>query len=177
MKIINLIFGLIVITSINYKSYACTCIGGKRTIKKAFKHNDIIFYGKVIYKEKVLFDFIPTSRGDTIKFYKDKYTFMIKKVFKGKIKCSTIEIVTGKGHGDCGISFKLGKNYIVYSHWEKLPFNPYLLKQKRKLKEKYLDTNICTRTTMKIREELDKINKYLAHRSWIYYLFRRKNRE
>jgi hypothetical protein len=96
-------------------SFACTCIGGKRTVKKAMKINDVVFMGQVVSKEEIIIPYRLLGTETTINYYFNKFVFKIIKVYKGKIKQDTVEIITGIGNGDCGVRFMQGKKYIVYS--------------------------------------------------------------
>lgn len=43
------------------------------------------------------------------------YFFLITHTFKGE-KADTVTILTGFGHGDCGIQFEKGQDYLVFTH-------------------------------------------------------------
>ena len=122
MKKIIIIFtlGLFIL---NNGLYACTC-NGKRTIKKAIKDYELVVVGSVMSKELVtLIDsvLIKSSQMDDVDFSGYPYELIIAKYklivltqYKGLTTFDTIEIYTGLGKGDCGISFEIGKEYIIY---------------------------------------------------------------
>ena len=76
-------------------------------------------------------------------------------IYKGKIKTKTVEIITGVGGGDCGYSFNIGQDYIIYSNYK-----THYYKEGKKV-QKYLYTNICTRTCKSNSNEINEINKIL----------------
>ncbi len=146
-------------------SYACTCIGGKRSIKKALRKNDVVFLGEVISEEIIIY--IHSKDGGYFKseFRFKKFTFRVQKIFKGRIKGDTVSVITGMGHGDCGFPFEIGKKYVVYSVWQ----NRFIKKGEKV--NKFLTTHICKRTTSRAKEEEAAINRYFEHWKWLKKIF------
>lgn len=119
---------------------ACSCdlpIGNKsleKQIKENYKNSVAVFSGKVteIFKD-------PNA-------YFVKVKFESEKIYKGVISKEVI-ITTGRGGGDCGYNFEVGKNYLVYAYGD---FDN-------------LQTNICQRTSLieetKDAKVLEKIKK------------------
>jgi hypothetical protein len=61
----------------------------------------------------------------------------VERSWKGP-SCTELKVETGRGDGDCGYPFEVGKSYLVYAHKD----------------GEVLRTNICTRTRpMDIAEE------------------------
>ena len=138
-------------------TFACNCIG-KANTKQALKTSDFVFKGKVIEKSTFIID---TLFADSY-VYNVRYTFEIESIYKGRKKYSKqkISVVTGIGNGDCGFEFEKGQEYIVYTDWKDKYYSA------GKKVNKFLYTNICKRTTLKIKEEEEKIKKYRKPCRW-----------
>ncbi|MFM2395161.1 MAG: hypothetical protein RLZZ546_3144 [Bacteroidota bacterium] len=131
-------------------SYCCTCIG-KATFKKEYKRSNVVMTGKVLDKKIIE---VKDSLMPLIKIQKAEYTVQIIKIYKGKIKKSTIIITTGLGGGDCGFEFNIGNEYIIYCSYE----NKYY--EQGKTVNQFLHTGICRRTRLiNDKEELKLLNK------------------
>jgi hypothetical protein len=135
-------------------AYACSCIGGKANVKNAFKKNDVVFIGKVINKEIMTIPYTPLGLNTGVDFYKYKITFMVEKIYKGKIDTNFVEVMTGIGGGDCGYDFDIGKSYVVYAERRSKHYNGDLNINI------YLYTHVCSRTTDNVESEKEKIAKY-----------------
>jgi len=110
-----LIFIYLLIIS-GQKIYACEC--SFNNLEKEIENSDYILTAKIIEQLDSIY---PT-------FYKIK----INEIWKGE----KIEILTtGTGGGDCGMDFKIGKEYLIYGNY----------------KNGNINTNRCSRTI-----ELDK---------------------
>jgi len=75
--------------------------------------------------------------------------FQIQNVFKGlALDQKTVEVRTGHGGGDCGVSFKVGETYLVYAHSS----------------EGVLHTSICSRTRplAEARDDIPLIESFLV---------------
>ncbi|PCJ67494.1 MAG: hypothetical protein COA58_04020 [Bacteroidetes bacterium] len=160
---------------INSGIYACSCIG-QRTVKEEIKYSDAVVIGKIISKELVtlidstavkMFSTDSTvAKGYPYKTIVARYELMLTSVYKGKITTDTIEIFTSVDGRSCGILFEIGKDYIVYGEDETYfgqvnndwPFP--------KGKNIYW-TNICSRTSVKTKEEITEIEKYRRIRTHI----------
>lgn len=136
------------------KLSACSCFG-QSSVKTSIKKSNLVFVGQVTHKEEITvqLDLIYTS----INQHFNRFTFVVKRVYKGKVKTKTIQVVTGVGSGDCGIKFEVGKEYIVYSKWRNR-HSEIAEKVKR-----FLHTDICTRTTSKFLAEEAKIKRRCKH--------------
>jgi hypothetical protein len=69
-------------------------------------------------------------------------------MLKGKLLRRQIAVITGVGHGDCGFRFAVGKEYIIYATWRTQFLND------EPTVRKFLYTDICTRTTDLVGEEM-----------------------
>lgn len=85
-------------------------------------------------------------------------------IFKGNTTSDTITIYTGIGHGDCGMSLEIGKNYIFYLYFcgkelgKGIP--TYYFTNQLEYKLDRLSTDICTRTQLFNLNEIGLIIKY-----------------
>lgn len=140
---------------------ACSCVEGT-TIPNEFSQSDAVFSGKVV---RIVDNYSPIfSSLDMLmnKIWLSPYFFhaggkywgysVFLKIFdswKGFAK-NFIEIDTGNGMGDCGFSFALDKEYLVYaSHAYGIPDN-------------YLVAGTCSRTAevSDAAEDLNYLNKF-----------------
>ena len=147
-KMNNKILLILIIFSIlvSSKIEACTCIG-EYSVEEAFNQTDVVFLGKVISERE--YTVKPNGIGRTMK----EYSFLIEECFKGKVETQdTIKIITGVGGGDCGFRFSVDNSYIVYSNYKE---------DKYYAKGRFLYTDICTRTTSNVLDELNGIKKHL----------------
>jgi hypothetical protein len=74
-----------------------------------------------------------------------RYRFTVTDVLKGEVR-RTVDVYTGLGGGDCGYSFELGQEYLVYAYATRTG----------------LSTNICSRTRIintpsQVQEEIDEL--------------------
>lgn len=107
-------------------SYACSCelqqsnSSLEQQVKAAKKKSKAVFSGEVLeINESPDKDFLLVS-------------IRVRSIWKG-VKGKEIVVVTGKGKGDCGYPFQVGKNYLVYAY---------------KTSNRQLATNICQRTAL-----------------------------
>lgn len=142
---------IIIFYLVNYQCLACDCIG-INSVKNEIKKSDIIFIGKIISKK--LFK-IQDESFPLLVINKVEFTVLIKSVYKGKIDSNEIKIITGNGNGDCGINFKIGIDYIIYSSYAEKYFE---LGHKV---DKFITSDICTRTKVFEIKEDKKIRKIL----------------
>ena len=138
------IFILWIIFTLWDTTYACTC-WGESNVKNAMKYSNSVFKGKVIASERV--SLFPEKllgtfwEYDTIFYKKMKYTFEVVEIYKGKETVDTLIVYSGFGDGDCGYTFHIGNEYIVYATWNKT-----LKESNRSTPLRFLETDICTRT-------------------------------
>lgn len=134
-------------------SFACSCIG-KSSIRKEMEHKDVVFVGKVISREIYQqTDTLLTEDSNRLSFKKAKYRILVTERLKGEIKTDTLTVFTGLGNGDCGVNFKLGENYIIYSGYENEHFN-----SGQKV-DKFLATDLCTLTQLFTKKEFLRAKK------------------
>jgi len=159
---------LIILGFFTVKSYGCKC-GGEESVEEGINRLSSVVVGTIISKELITIQDSSTTnsfRKDNrasdkhvyfISFY--KFDLAIQKVFKGEYRKDTIHIYTGKGHGDCGFNFIVGNKYIIYGSMESYfsTINPSLNYPKG---TDILWTNICSRTTLFNRSEIEEIEKY-----------------
>lgn len=151
--LILIIFSILVSSKID----ACTCIG-ENSVEEAFNQMDVVFLGKVISERE--FTVKDKNNPNRIEYKMEtpmkEYSFLIEECFKGKVETQdTIKIITGVGGGDCGFRFSVDNSYIVYSNYK----DKYFAKGRRV--ESFLYTDICTRTTSNVLDELNGIKKHL----------------
>jgi hypothetical protein len=119
--------------------FACTCfylpdIPIEKQVRGAYTNSSAVFIGEV--SEVV--------SAPNVYFVLVK--FKVEKSWNKKLP-KEITISTGKGGGDCGYTFEVGKKYLVYAYGE----------------NKKLETNNCTRTASAVSNKdiafLNKIKK------------------
>ena len=142
-------------------AWACTCIGTS-TVKNALKYSSFVFTGRVVASEKVSLlpkDFNKfAAEYEKMYYEKMKYTFKVSAIYKGKIVTDTLIIYSGFGKGDCGYTFLVGYEYIVYANW-----NKSLKESDFETPLKFLETNICTRTQSLNNDEIMNIKREITH--------------
>jgi hypothetical protein len=104
----------------------CTC-GGNRPPCEAYWEASAVFIGIVTDSS-----LIPVQVGDH-QYQNRLMRFAVEETFRG-VQGTTTEVITGLGGGDCGIGFKRGERYLVYTYT-----NP---------EDKKLYTSICSRTRL-----------------------------
>ncbi|WP_196888377.1 hypothetical protein [Aureivirga sp. CE67] len=159
---------ILVFFLINTGIYACTCIG-KRTFKKEIKNSDAVLVGKIISKElitlvdstaiKMFANDNIIAKGPLYETVIAKYELLLTSKYKGNTTTDTIVIYTGLGNGDCGVHFKIGRNYVVYSKSETYFGQKYNDWPFPKGKNIYW-TNTCSRATLEIEKEIQEIEKH-----------------
>ena len=166
MKIFTILFCLT-----NLQSFACYCIG-HRTVKEEIKHSNLVITGTIINKENIvlidsinlkMFPNYPEISKKTI----TRYDFVVDEIYKGKITKDTIQIYTGTGNGDCGITFEMYQKYIVYGENETYfgQINNNFIFPKG---VNILWTYICLRTDIYTEEEILEINKFAKKKAAHY---------
>ena len=104
---------------------ACSCIFLPETesldsiVQRAYKDSSAVFVGEVV----------EIVQKPDVFFVQVK--FVVEQKWNDGIK-KTVTITTGKGGGDCGYPFEIGKKYLVYASNSK----------------NTLQTNICTKTAL-----------------------------
>ncbi len=123
-KFILTAFALTFFSVLNVNNvFACTCFLSPEAqsldsvVKKAYKNSSAVFVGEVI----------EIVQKPNVFFVEVK--FAVEQKWNDGIE-KTVTVTTGKGGGDCGYSFEVGKKYLVYASNG----------------ENTLRTNICTKT-------------------------------
>lgn len=103
-------------------SYACSCVylsnlTLKQEVEAAFTNSVAVFSAEVL------------EINEKPNVYNVSVKFKVNKSWKG-IKTKEIVLTTGRGGGDCGYRFEVGKKYLVYAYG----------------KTNELGTGICSRT-------------------------------
>jgi hypothetical protein len=150
-KILFIIFASIMACKVGL---ACSCVG-TNTIKQELRKSNVVFVGRVLSHRTFIVVDSALPKGFTMKMA--EYRILKSRIYKGEIKTDTISIITGIGGGDCGLEFIVGEEYIVYAKYLEQYFD-----SGNKI-DKFLYTNICTRTTKTNNKELRKIRKLTAH--------------
>ena len=132
-------------------TYPCTCVEVRESLGKkvsrAFDSNDLIFAGIVIDKEIRATEFDIPRLELKQPYIRAIIKFNVIDLIKGNIEQRELEIITPDDGGGCGIDFKVGKEYLVYSIESEYRFTPneYLTKEKVK---PFFATSLCTRTSI-----------------------------
>jgi hypothetical protein len=133
------------------------------TVEENFKRSNAIFSGKIISVDtiKSFPEFYVNEKWSTpdsgVYYPSHLVTLKLNKSFKGENLSDTIYIMTGQGGGDCGYSFDLKKNYIIYAENK----NYHIIDSVSRLDRskylshpaKYLTTTVCDRTTDELQHE------------------------
>ncbi len=149
-KLLAYAFALLISILAPMQAKPCSCIG-EANPKQALKAADRVFRGKVLRVEA--FDVPVTLFGpdSNHKVPFKRYTIQIQKMLKGKMLRRQIAVITGVGHGDCGFNFTEGKEYIIYATWRTQFLND------EPTVRRFLYTDICTRTTKDVEDEMKAI--------------------
>jgi hypothetical protein len=112
---------------------ACSCIATSGRPCGRFWSAPVVFVGLVTDEAKVERD--ESGWGSRV------FRLNVEESFRGEA-AGTVEVVTGRGGGDCGYQFAVGTKYIVYAHADK---------------QGRLTTSICsaTRPLEKAGEEIE----------------------
>ncbi|RXK59242.1 hypothetical protein ESA94_13960 [Lacibacter luteus] len=110
------IFLIVFILLLSRTSYSCSCIPLGEIDDEQYNEYEAIFSGKVIAIKK--------------KQWTKEVTFEIQIRFKGIQKLSQIVITTSAQEGTCGISPKVGEQWLIFAYRE----------------NEKLQTSLCTRT-------------------------------
>jgi hypothetical protein len=154
------------------QSFACDC-DGTRTVKESFKSASIIITGTVIKSEVIsLAETIQINKlkeiEEGLKSAPDELKMLsrsvssIEIVVKGTLKGNvpdTVTIYTPFSGSECGYDFQVGQEYIIYAY--NTGFYSFFLhgevERGNITKENAYWTNMCTRTTVYYKEEVDEL--------------------
>lgn len=128
----------------------CTCVG-QAAPKVALQESDRVFRGKVLRMEVVMIPVILDGLqvGPQIRVH--RYTVQVQSRIKGRTLPKQITVFSGEGGGDCGFRFVIDKEYVIYGHWRTQFLND------TPVGKRFLYTDICTRTTGEVEDELGAI--------------------
>lgn len=120
---------------------ACTCIG-QEDVKQARKHSDVVAVGRVIGGERLVITIADDTMLTSVVM---RYTILVERSFKGRIRGDTLVVYTGLGSGDCGYEFERDQCYVIYGNRDP----HYNLKRTASTPlygKNIIWTDICTRT-------------------------------
>lgn len=120
----------------------CGCM--PKPIVDAIKDYEVIFVGRMIESRQ--------GQDEKSESPYTAYIFEISTLYKGKVKGDTIELASRTA--ECDFKFNVGDTYIVYAG--KWNTRPYL---EGKV-DKYLNADVCSRTTAYNQTEIDGIERY-----------------
>ena len=136
MRSVALFFGIVIVFSLASRTAtACSC-GGTGTPCESYGSAAAVFAGTVTGVRDIEREMKDVSGQrkqeylNGIEWVPMAYKFSVEQPYLG-VAGAEIEIFTGRGGGDCGVSFQIGQRYLVYAY---------------RYKDK-LTTSICTRTT------------------------------
>ena len=135
---------------------ACSCRFPGPSLQEAIAHSDAIFLGKAMKIEWVGRDFEPGHQPGLLPVSR-AVTFEVDTQWKGE-SAAAITVHTGSGGGDCGSSFDVGRDYLVYAGGRDGPAGAILV------------TSICHRGLAAHREdprtryEMDELDQALLGR-------------
>jgi len=135
---------------------ACSCIGERISeqvkINQAYQRDSLILVGKVVSVETIVLsldtlhmpswqsgaDTVYTSRREGF-----RYTFAVTRVLKGAATGSTIYVTTANQSSACGVSLKVGADYLLHAYKVDQHQTP---RGEIKRIAPYFATSICHRT-------------------------------
>lgn len=156
------------------KVIACSCIG-ESSVETEYKKSDLVIIAEVIQVKKIkiwsdtsfaIWKYNPKVDTVSLEEYKFEeelygthlleYSVVVEKSFKGAHAKDTLKIRTGFGHGDCGFPFSIGKKYLLYAQDEfKIKYTKKKLGRNKKELRGIFRTNICSRTALLEKSEID----------------------
>ncbi len=134
---------------------ACTCIG-QENVQQARKRSDAVVVGKVI--SAVQQEIAATGEFAPSRSVVMRYSVLVERSFKGRIRGDTMIVYTGVGNGDCGYGFEEGHRYVIYGSRD-LPYNGKWTGEKPLQGKNTLWTNICTRTRQYDESEIKELER------------------
>jgi len=124
--VLPIVFVVALVLVLSQNSYACSCEiqlpkrSVKKQVKEARKYSQAVFAGEVLeIAESSDKSFLSVKVG-------------VESNWKGA-DANVVVIVTGKGNGDCGYPFAVGRKYLIYAY---------------QTSNGQLSTNICQRTAL-----------------------------
>lgn len=95
---------LILLCFISPLTIACSC--SEFDIEFMHERADLVFVGKAISKSRFR------------SFTQNRFTFEVSEIFKGKNTGKNVEVWSEKFQSSCGATFKVEKEYIVFTYKE-----------------------------------------------------------
>jgi hypothetical protein len=98
---------------LGYDVIACSCLqplSPNEAVDKAVA----VFVGRVVLGEVREFT-LKGPNGKDIQYQRRNYRFQVEEVIKGSLG-RTVEVHTGIDSAQCGYSFDIGNEYLVYAH-------------------------------------------------------------
>ena len=99
-------------------AWACSCIAEDvpeaHKITKSFQRATLVFAGRVLKAENV-----PAAAAQdaaVTPIAKVRYTFAIKRLYKGEQVDSTVVLETAAQSAACGLSFTVGSEHLLYAN-------------------------------------------------------------
>ena len=120
------VFVVAFLLAFSKNSYACSCapprskVTVKKQVMEAQKKSQAVFTGKVLEITE------PSDQEFLL------VTIRVESNWKGAEGHTTV-IATGKGGGDCGYPFRVGRKYLIYAY---------------QANDGQLSTNVCLRTAL-----------------------------
>jgi hypothetical protein len=125
---------------------ACSCIP-QASVKVELAKSDVVITGKVFTEEPSFVIDSPTG----IHINRIKYSIIVENIYKGKLIKDTLQVISGRGNGDCGFTFEIGEIYVIYANYRKRYYT------QGNIVPQYLYTDICKRTRQKDESEIMKL--------------------
>lgn len=135
------IFLILFILFFSNAAYCCSCEPPGKIDDQQYNKYYAIFTGKIISIQK--------------KQWAKEITFEIRIQFKGILKLSKITITTSAHESTCGISPKVGEEWLIFAYREKEGFQTNLCTRTKSMNKKAWDYN---------KEELQQDIEYLKQK-------------
>ena len=116
--ILPLFLTFLLFVSGNKTACSCSCIGDN-SVKQEIKNSNEVFLGEVVNIDTIKLHF----HEGNIYFFRLKVDIRVISIFKGRLNSGFISVYSGIGDGDCGYSFQLGKEYLIYADFKTRHFN------------------------------------------------------
>lgn len=98
-------------------AWACSCIVGNEPeahkITKSFQQATVVFTGRVLKTENV--PAAPATDVAMMPVARTRYTFAVKRLYKGEQVDSTVVLETSTQSATCGVSFVVGSEHLLYA--------------------------------------------------------------
>jgi hypothetical protein len=99
-------------------TWACSCIAEDvpeaHKITKSFQRATLVFAGRVVKAEPVPAATAPDAAA--LPMARVRYTFAVKRLYKGEQVDSTVVLETPAQSAACGVSFTVGSEHLLYAN-------------------------------------------------------------